>query len=123
MNGRCTNQNVIEADGSVYPCDFYVLDQYRLGNLIKENFEDINSKFKKLNFSTISYNTDEKCRKCNWFRLCYGGCKRDREPIECNGPSTNYFCSSYEEFFSYSAERLKEIARMLDNNELKFNSI
>ena len=24
---------VAEADGSVYPCDFYVLDDYRLGNL------------------------------------------------------------------------------------------
>lgn len=29
--GECQMQYVIEADGSVYPCDFYVLDTYRLG--------------------------------------------------------------------------------------------
>lgn len=34
--GKCQPQFVIEADGSVYPCDFYVLDNYNLGN-IKDN--------------------------------------------------------------------------------------
>jgi uncharacterized protein len=34
--GFCTVQNVIEADGSVYPCDFWALDEYKLGN-IREN--------------------------------------------------------------------------------------
>ena len=29
MIGHCTLQNVIEADGSVYPCDFYVLDDQK----------------------------------------------------------------------------------------------
>lgn len=31
MAGVCGMQHVVEADGSVYPCDFYVLDGYRLG--------------------------------------------------------------------------------------------
>ncbi|MEG1427843.1 MAG: radical SAM protein, partial [Oscillospiraceae bacterium] len=33
MSGICSMQNVIEADGTVYPCDFYVLDAFSLGNL------------------------------------------------------------------------------------------
>ena len=28
MYGKCCMQNVIEADGRVYPCDFYALDEY-----------------------------------------------------------------------------------------------
>ena len=31
QNGVCGIQNVVEADGEVYPCDFYVLDEYKLG--------------------------------------------------------------------------------------------
>ena len=31
--GNCSIQFVIEGDGGVYPCDFYVLDKYRLGNI------------------------------------------------------------------------------------------
>lgn len=30
LTGHCQAQFVIEADGSVYPCDFYAMDQYRL---------------------------------------------------------------------------------------------
>ena len=34
MYGRCSMQNVIESDGSIYPCDFYALDQYQMGNIL-----------------------------------------------------------------------------------------
>jgi radical SAM protein with 4Fe4S-binding SPASM domain len=33
INGVCHPQFVVEADGSVFPCDFYVLDEYRTGDL------------------------------------------------------------------------------------------
>ena len=33
MGGQCSPQVVVEADGSVYPCDFYCLEAYTLGNL------------------------------------------------------------------------------------------
>ena len=32
QRGICGMQMVVEADGSVYPCDFYVMDRYRLGS-------------------------------------------------------------------------------------------
>lgn len=31
--GGCHAQLVVEADGSAYPCDFYVTDSYRMGNI------------------------------------------------------------------------------------------
>ena len=33
MYGRCSMQNVIESDGSVYPCDFYAMDPCLMGNI------------------------------------------------------------------------------------------
>ena len=33
MFGECGQYLLIEADGSVYPCDFYVLDKWNLGNI------------------------------------------------------------------------------------------
>ena len=42
MAGVCGMQHVVEADGSVYPCDFYVLDGYRLGNLREDSLEEVN---------------------------------------------------------------------------------
>ena len=43
MSGICTCQFVVEADGGVYPCDFYVIDEWYLGNLTQSSFEDIRS--------------------------------------------------------------------------------
>ena len=39
MYGRCSMQNVIEADGTVYPCDFYALDEYEMGNITDSNVD------------------------------------------------------------------------------------
>ena len=32
----CRNQNIIEANGEVFPCDFYVIDSYSLGNIMNK---------------------------------------------------------------------------------------
>ena len=50
MAGVCGMQHVVEADGSVYPCDFYVLDGYRLGNLRENSLEEVNQRRKTLGF-------------------------------------------------------------------------
>ena len=34
-------QYVIEADGSVYPCDFYVLDDYRMGYIQEQTLRQL----------------------------------------------------------------------------------
>lgn len=41
MGGTCSIQFVIEGDGGVYPCDFYVLDQWRLGTVGERSFVEL----------------------------------------------------------------------------------
>ncbi len=38
MSGQCACGFTVEADGSVYPCDFYVLDPYLLGHIGEQSF-------------------------------------------------------------------------------------
>lgn len=37
MNGCCNCYFVVEGDGSVYPCDFYCMDAWKLGT-VKDGF-------------------------------------------------------------------------------------
>ena len=39
--GNCAPQFVVEADGGVYLCDFYVLDEYRCGNVLEHTIGEI----------------------------------------------------------------------------------
>lgn len=106
MQGHCSVQHVIEADGSVYPCDFYVLDFWRLGNITEDDFGDFEKKKPTECFIRSSENLDEACVKCSYYPLCRGGCRRLREE---NGNGRNYFCEAYKMFFDYALLRLMKI--------------
>ena len=105
--GICSCQNVIEADGSVYPCDFYVLDAYQIGNLNQEGLETIQKRAQK--FIQKSYCLPPKCKECPYHALCHGGCRRHREQ-PCGEDGVNYFCESYQMFFRTCMPRMRTIA-------------
>lgn len=111
QRGSCGVQTVVEADGSVYPCDFYMLDEYYLGNLNEHRIEDIERMRKEIGFIERSEKVSEECRKCQYYRICRGGCQRNRERNSYSGEYENYFCSGYKMFFDACLEQLKEIAR------------
>lgn len=112
MRGVCGKQWVFEADGSVYPCDFYALDQWRLGNIQENNFEEMDEKRDGLGFIQWSMRQQEDCQKCRWFGLCRNGCRRNREPVTAEHTNRNYFCKSYQMFFEYAYPRLEEIYQL-----------
>ena len=108
--GRCSVQYVCEADGSVYPCDFYMLDGYRLGNFNEDRVEDIERKREETGFIRDSLILDEACRACPYHPLCRGGCRRNRD-LFGEGFGRNYFCESYRMFFGECLPQLESLAR------------
>jgi uncharacterized protein len=112
MAGRCTCYGVIEADGSVYPCDFYVLDPWKLGSIREHSFAELLSGELARHFVDDSVPTNEKCQSCEHYSLCRDGCRRDREPLDPVNGALNAYCCAYEQFFSYAADRLRQIARI-----------
>lgn len=113
MSGICTAYLVIEADGGVYPCDYYVLDNWYLGNINTLNFAEIHNNNVAKHFVQVSEHVSPECRSCKWYGLCRGGCRRNREPFENGKPALNYYCKSYREFFEYAVERLIYIVKTI----------
>ncbi|MBQ7282799.1 MAG: anaerobic sulfatase maturase, partial [Spirochaetales bacterium] len=108
--GKCGSYLVVEADGSLYPCDFYVLDEWNIGKIGEVSvIQAINSE-KAKSFRSDSGRLPEQCKTCSWLPICHGGCKKD---ISFNyaGKPENYFCPAYRFFFEYASERLMEVAR------------
>lgn len=111
MMGRCALQHIVEADGSVYPCDFYVLDDYLLGNLNTDSFAELARKYDEMGFVQQSMQVHEDCRVCPYYALCRGGCRRYREPMLGDGRlQKSFFCRSYRDFFAYAIPRLQKLA-------------
>ncbi len=110
MQGRCSMQSVVEADGSVYPCDFYVLDRYRLGNLNGDDYPALVGALERSRFIEESLSQAEECRACRWFSLCRGGCRRDRD-AGGEALGLNFFCPAYRQFYEYAVPRLQALLR------------
>jgi len=113
MTGVCTPYFVIESNGGVYPCDFYVIDEWFMGNIHDQSFEGLYNCKSVTQFAEVSRYVDPECKECYWYGLCRGGCRRDREPFADSRPVLNRFCASYKEFFEYATERIIKLARML----------
>ena len=110
MAGVCTCYTVVEGDGSVFPCDFYVLDEWKLGNINENSFAELITGDMAKKFVGVSTHRNEECKECRWYPLCRGGCRREREPIIDGTPSLNRFCECYKKFFDACYPKMEEIA-------------
>lgn len=109
--GRCGGYLAVEADGGLYPCDFYVLDRWRIGSIRDMSVAQALASPVMERFLAEGARRPAACGTCPWAPLCRGGCRRDHE----QGPAgpANYYCVSMGAFFSYAFPRLQTAARVL----------
>lgn len=117
MRGICSPQFVVESDGSVYPCDFYCLDEWLLGNVRALSFEEMLGRSCALGFidRSVAF-IPEECRQCPWYSLCRNGCPRDRD----SSGKTRY-CDAHRVFFGLHARDISEAARLIIAKDLQVN--
>lgn len=77
--GQCTPQLVVEADGSLYPCDFYVLSSYQTGHIDTHTIEETLQTEGMQHFICTHPPTPSLCASCRYVRVCGGGCRRMRD--------------------------------------------
>jgi len=107
--GTCGAYFVVEGDGALYPCDFYCLDEWRLGALGDAPLPDLAAGETARRFLREGLDRPAECAQCPWESLCHGGCKRDW--VRGGDGNHNYFCPAFRRFFSYAGDRLRQIAR------------
>ncbi|GAA6409502.1 SPASM domain-containing protein [Blautia hominis] len=112
--GKCGIHNVVEADGSVYPCDFYMLDSYCIGNFNVDQLDAIDAERLRAGFVQKSDRLDKRCLSCEYYHMCRGGCHRNREYSKDSDTYRNYFCESYRYLFKTCMRQIKEIAGVMD---------
>ena len=107
--GRCGAYFVVEGDGSVYPCDFFVLDKWKMGMLGQDKLADMAKGDVSLRFLQWGMQKPAECAACPWGRVCSGGCKNDWVEGE-DGPH-NHYCAAFRTLLDYAGQRLMNIAR------------
>ncbi|MGL4991303.1 MAG: anaerobic sulfatase maturase [Sarcina sp.] len=113
LSGVCGIYFVVESNGDIYPCDFYAMEEYKLGNIKFNKFSSLESSNKMNNFITESKILPLKCKACKYFRLCKGGCKRQRIIELENEIPINKYCRAYYKFFEKNIDGILKIVKDL----------
>lgn len=110
INGKCHNQMVIESNGDVFPCDFYCLDKYNIGNIVYDDFKYIydNKRVKDFIYEYKEKEMSNLCRSCKYFIFCNGGCKRMKKNMYID----NNFCG-YKDFLDFSINDILKIWKII----------
>jgi len=107
--GTCSAYFVVEGDGSVYPCDFFVLDDWCMGKLGERSIKEMMESDAARRFLLWGKEKPKPCGQCRWSRVCSGGCKNDW--IQGREGSRNYYCQAFQALLDYGGSRLLNIAR------------
>lgn len=107
--GSCGSYFVVEGDGSVYPCDFFVLDQWRMGRLGECTLPEMAEGERAAAFLRWGQEKPAECASCRWRDICNGGCKNDW--IQTADGSHNYYCEAFRTLLDYAMPRMQRIAQ------------
>ena len=106
---ECGVYVVVEHNGDVYSCDFFVEPEWRLGNVMMDNLSTLLNSEKQRRFGRVKATLPEGCRECQWVSYCRGGCTKDRLHNPDNR-TLNHLCSSYKIFFEHANATLEKLA-------------
>lgn len=107
MMGVCFPQYVVEGTGDVYPCDFYVLDEYRCGNVKSDSLKEIFESAPMQGFFKEPRRHCSSCEDCPFVPVCRRNCKRLNVAYY-----TDTYCG-YRDFLEFAAPSLGRLSRMM----------
>ena len=111
----CGGNSVIEHNGDLYPCDHFVYEKYRIGNVLETDLRTLMNSPKQVKFGIDKRNgLPGKCLRCKWFFACHGECPKHRFSLTDKGETgLNILCEGYELLFSHIAPYMEKMQALL----------
>ena len=106
---ECGTYVVVEHDGGVYACDFFVEDRWKLGNVREGKLVHMLNSARQADFGKAKAHLPPACRSCEWLPFCRGGCPKDRIRDPRDG-GLSHFCAAYQAFFAHADGEFKKLA-------------
>ncbi len=108
MGTDCRQYFVIEHNGDVYPCDFYVRPELKLGNIAVDDIDSMlgSELFQAFGLRKSLWNG--RCSHCEYLEFCAGSCPKSRPGAD--SANLSVLCEDWRVFYSHTLERFREIA-------------
>lgn len=107
MHETCDSYVVVEYNGDVFPCDFFVERDWKIGNVNLDSWPEIARKQRRFGFAAKKTITHPECQVCEYQSICHGGCPKFRHGPHRRFEDLDYFCAAYKMIFAKSSGPLK----------------
>jgi len=98
---------VVEYNGDVYPCDFFVEQDWKLSNIHLDSWTEIARRQRRYQFAANKTIPHPACQVCEYQPMCHGGCPKQRYDRNRQFGDLDYFCAAYRTIFAKSVGPLK----------------
>ena len=113
----CGGNSIIEHNGDLYPCDHFVYEGYKIGNVLETDLRTLMNSTKQVRFGVDKRNAlPDECLKCQWFFTCHGECPKHRFNTTDKGETgLNALCEGYKLFFAHVAPYMDKMKSLLQS--------
>lgn len=108
MHETCDSYAVVEYNGDVFPCDFFVESGWKLGNVNLDSWPEIARRNRRYSFAGKKTLAHPDCQVCEYQSICHGGCPKFRHGPNGNFSDLDYFCQSYKMIFARAVGPLQD---------------
>ncbi|KKK40402.1 MAG: Anaerobic sulfatase-maturating enzyme [Candidatus Lokiarchaeum sp. GC14_75] len=117
MGNNCCQYFVVEYDGKVYPCDFFVRKDLLLGNVKTHSWGDF---FESPTFHTFGIQKarfNKMCKNCPFINLCHGDCQKHRHNLPKSSQSLSILCKGWKKFYVNCLPQFKVLVEQIMSNK------
>jgi uncharacterized protein len=102
---------VVEHNGDIFPCDFFVEDRWKLGNVHSDQLIEMVRGDVMHRFAQIKPNASKKCESCRFRGICRNGCPHYRSLGDGKFLELDYLCEAYYQFYSHAIPMMERLLR------------
>ena len=111
MGGRCDDYFVVEHTGDVYPCDFFVEPELKLGNVVTDDWGALARRPARRKFAVRKAAWTEVCETCPHLPYCSGDCIKHRAHAPVGTGS--WLCPGWKNFYDTAADTLRSLTETI----------
>ncbi len=117
MDSNCCQYFLVEYNGDIYPCDFYVEPGMKLGNIMENSWEELLRLQQYKTFGQQKAAWNSQCDTCQYLSLCQGDCLKNRNFTGNNPGNLSQLCAGWQQFFDHTLDRFNQLKDQLESEQ------
>lgn len=113
LNDNCCQYFVVEHNGDIYPCDFFVKKSLKIGNIMNSSWDELLESSIYTHFGKQKNLWSQQCNECDYLYLCQGDCPKHRSTY-----GLSHLCDGWKVFYQHTRNGFNLLAGKIQQQRL-----